>query len=183
MRYAVSHPETEPAYLLFVPRVRFQTCGLDSIYRTEFVILRYVAAQSDRSQDLSRSSANEHSPGNGNHAAPGHVGQGSKEHWHLRRTTGKFSTAESHSKNAPRLPHGNLRPDKTGAVFPFQGLQLSTGIQHGHGQGSKTHLPPFLQGFVDNNRSHSERQPIHRVTFSFTSMMRHHNIYRLVVVK
>ena len=81
--------------------------------------------------------ADEHAAGGGHDAAVGHGVERGEERLLLRllgHPAGQRAGAEAHAERAPRLADRDLRPHDPRTVLARERLEMTAGVQHGHGQ-------------------------------------------------
>src|SRR5207302_6010713 len=90
---------------------------LDAVHGAGLVLVRSVAADPDRADDLARGVADQHAAGHRHDAAARGRHQRLQEYRVGAGAAGEFAAAKAHPKSAPGLAHRDLGPQQAGAVL------------------------------------------------------------------
>src|SRR5262249_50096481 len=115
-----------------------------------FVLVRGVAGDAGRADDVALGIADEHAARIGHEPAAAGGGERGEE---LRRVGGAFeqrARAEAHAERAPRFAERDVETQDARFVLALEGDEMAAGIEDRNGERRAIGLAPFLQRDVDD---------------------------------
>src|SRR5215510_9754634 len=142
-------------------RIGLQAGGLDPGDGAGFVLVRRVAGNAGRADDVAIGIADENAARIGNQPAAAGGGQRGEE---LRRVGGALeqgARAEAHAERPPGFAEGDVEAQDAGLVLALEGDEMAAGVEYGDGQRRAVGVAAFLQRGVDDGAGLGEGENGH----------------------
>src|SRR5215467_1719792 len=115
-------------------RIGLEAGRLDAGYPAFLVVLRSVAGDPDRADDLVCAVADQNPANDRHEPAAARRRERGEEQLRARRAPGERPPAEPHAEGCPGLAEGDVEPEDAGLVLALEGDEMPAGIEHGDGK-------------------------------------------------